>query len=79
MAIKGKYLVFNVGCIECGVSSAVVGVFASKVEADALAEKLGDKCHWREGGQNNFEVFELGKENTVAAEYHEPLGMVVEH
>jgi hypothetical protein len=69
--IKGKYLVFNVGCIECGVSSNVVGVFTSKADAEALAEKLHDKCNWREGGQNSFEVFELDAEGVITAEYRE--------
>jgi len=30
-------MVMNIGCIECGVSSAVVGVFADKAKADAIA------------------------------------------
>ena len=31
----GRYLVFDVGCIECGESSAVVGIYATKDEAKA--------------------------------------------
>lgn len=32
------YLVMNIGCIDCGVSSAVVGVFADKSKAELIAE-----------------------------------------
>jgi len=62
-----KYLLFNIGCIECGVSSAVVGVFSCRADAEARADRLQD-CHgWRGGGQNSFEVFELPDEMDVQA------------
>jgi hypothetical protein len=53
------FLVFNVGCIECGVSSNVVGVYKSKKEADRIAAICTNKLSWRGGGQNSFEVFDL--------------------
>lgn len=53
------WMVFNVGCIECGVSSDVVGFYSTKEEADRVAETCEDHLHWREGGQNAFEVFDL--------------------
>jgi len=53
------WLVFNVGCIECGVSSNVVGIFETESEAKAVAERLDEKLSWREGGQNSFEIFDL--------------------
>lgn len=37
------WLVFNIGCIECGVSSNVVAVYPHKHEADAIAAKLNEK------------------------------------
>ena len=46
------WLVFNVGCIECGVSSNVVAVYPTEQEANAVAEKLNEVHAWREGGQN---------------------------
>lgn len=55
----GRYMVFNIGCIECGVSSNVVGVYESKEEADAVARLCQSKLHWRQRGQNSFEVFDL--------------------
>ena len=63
------WLVMNIGCIECGVSSAIVGVFADKEKADAIAAECGEKFGWREGGQNAFEVFEIPEPEKVADEY----------
>lgn len=68
------WLVFNVGCIECGVSSNVVGVFVHKEEADNIAKTLDEKLAWREGGQNSYEVFELNRAGVVSDEYLEALG-----
>lgn len=63
------WLVMNIGCIECGVSSAIVGVFADKEKAEAIADECDKKYSWREGGQNHFEVFEIPGPETVADEY----------
>ena len=54
-----RFLVFNIGCIECGVSSDVVGLYDTKEEADKVAKTCNDKLDWREHGQNAFEVFDL--------------------
>ena len=64
-----KYIVVNIGCIECGVSSDIVGVFTSKKKAEEIAEKLGSDHDWRGGGQNSYEVFEHPKMNTINEEY----------
>ena len=53
------WMVFNVGCIECGVSSNVVGFYATEEEAKQIAQACEDHLHWRQGGQNAFEVFDL--------------------
>ena len=53
------WMVFNVGCIECGVSSNVVGFYSTEEEAKQIAQACEDELHWREGGQNSFEVFNL--------------------
>ena len=68
------WLVFNVGCIECGVSSNVVGVFVRKYKADEIAKTLNEKHAWREGGQNSYEVFELNRAGDIAEEYLDVLG-----
>lgn len=54
-----QWLVFNIGCIECGVSSNVVGTYSTREEAEAIAGLLDAKLRWREAGQNFFEVFDL--------------------
>lgn len=56
---KSLFVVFNIGCIECGVSSQLVGVFETEAEAQAIADEFNDKFNWREGGQNRFQVFPL--------------------
>ena len=66
-----KYAVVNIGCIECGVSTNVVGTYQTNEEADAVASALDAKLSWREGGQNAFEVFDL--EAPMAVEYREVL------
>lgn len=47
------WLVFDVGCIECGASSAVVGVFATKEEAAAVVAAE------EQDGQHYFGVWDL--------------------
>lgn len=32
------WIVVNIGCIECGVSSDIVGVYATQAEAEAVVE-----------------------------------------
>ena len=68
---ENRWLVFNIGCIECGVSSNVVGVYATKYEAQQAAEILDKELSWRDGGQNSFEVFDLWAEQ--ANEYRNVL------
>ena len=66
-----RYMVFNIGCIECGVDSDVVGLYDTEEEANKVAEVCQDKLHWRQSGQNHFAVFDLEKEQ--AEEYKEAL------
>jgi hypothetical protein len=63
------YLVVNIGCIECGVSSRLVGVFSTQKRAQDVAAGCAAKYGWREGGQNAFEVFRLGDLDAVDPEY----------
>lgn len=63
------YLVMNIGCIECGVSSQIVGLFADKAIADSVAEQCYKLHSWREHGQNAYEVFELPEPERVNSEY----------
>ena len=72
--MQRKWVLVNIGCIECGVSSNIVGVYTDKLRAlkDSLA--LGGCASWREGGPNNFIVFELPPTNTITTEYIGYLG-----
>jgi hypothetical protein len=63
------FLVINIGCIECGVSSQVVGLFKTKEEADKIADKCIEKYYWRHGGQNEFTVFPLPEVGVINSEY----------
>lgn len=63
------YIVVDIGCIECGVPSKIVGLFADKARADAVAAACEEKYRWREHGQNNYEVFELPEAERVDEEY----------
>ena len=63
------WIVVNIGCIECGVTSDIVGVFTDKQAADALAISLAETHGWREDGQNEFEVFPLPPLDTVNDAY----------
>lgn len=63
------YMVFNVGCIECGVSSKIVGLFADKVKAEVTAAMCESKHYWREHGQNSYEIFELPEPEVIDPEY----------
>lgn len=65
------WIVVNIGCIECGVSSNIVGVFDSEEKAQEIAEECGEKYSWREGGQNSFDVFPLPEANKINEEYNE--------
>jgi hypothetical protein len=69
--MKKKYIVVNIGCIECGVSSDIVGVFADKKRARDVAYACCGKYGWREGGENDFEVFELPEPETINPDYSE--------
>lgn len=64
-----KWILVNIGCIECGVSSKIVGVFSSKERAEELANRLYESHKWRDHGQNDFEVFEHPPLDEVDPEY----------
>lgn len=67
--LPAAWIVVNIGCIECGVPSNIVGVFTSANDAEMLALELGETHAWREGGQNAFEVFPMPALNVVSSEY----------
>lgn len=66
-----QYIVFNIGCLECKVSSNIVGVFDDAKKAEQIKNMCKENFSWREGGQNDFQVFELPPLNQITEEYHE--------
>jgi len=63
------YIVVNIGCLECGVTSDVVGIFADKSKAYDIATQCERNFYFREGGQNAFDVFELPEPETINKNY----------
>ena len=63
------FILVNIGCIEYGVSSNIVGMFSSEEKANELATALEKSHGWRDGGQNCFEVFPAPVPETIADEY----------
>lgn len=65
-----KYVLVDIGCIECGEKSSVLGIFDDLDEA----YKIGNQCkkyqeeNWR--GQHSFEIFEVNKENELIDGYY---------
>lgn len=60
----------NIGCIECGVKSDVVGVFTDEKIAEDIAARCAEKYSWRQHGRNEFEIFELPSEpDQINVEY----------
>ena len=59
-----KYVVIDIGCIECGEVSSVLGIFDNKEKAEDISKKYEDiqEIHWT--GQHDIQVFEVKEENT---------------
>lgn len=54
-----KFLAFDIGCIECGEESAVIGLFATKEAAEAACKEASKKQKENWHGQHSMEVFEI--------------------
>lgn len=63
-----SYLVFDIGCIECGEESQPVGIFPTQQEAEAAKEAYithepnGFGRDWGRpewGGKHSVEIFEI--------------------
>lgn len=58
-----KYVVVDIGCIECGEHSTVLGIFGDKKKAEEVLKKYDDIQSNNWTGQHYFEIFEIKKEN----------------
>lgn len=72
---KQKYILVNIGCIECGVSSDIVGIFDEDAVRD-IARACKREYGWREGGQNAFKYFEVPEEDMINPQYCEIISTV---
>lgn len=68
------YILVNIGCIECGVDSNIVGVFDDLEKAEVLKDDLdASDAVWRQGGQNHYKIFSMPELNVINEEYKEYL------
>ena len=58
-----KYVVVDIGCIECGEGSAVLGIFENKEKAQKISKKYEEIQSNNWTGQHYFEIFEVKEEN----------------
>ena len=65
-----KYVAVDIGCIECGEGSSVLGIFDNKEEAIKILKKCEEyqEEHWH--GQHCFEIFEITEENKLVDDYY---------
>jgi hypothetical protein len=63
------YIVIDVGCIDCGSKSGIVGTFETEDEANLAENEATKKLNWWDGGQHNFHTFEIQSACGITAEY----------
>ncbi len=58
-----KYAVLDIGCIECGEQSAILGIFDDQQKAKEVMKKYEEiqRVNWT--GQHYFEIVEVKEEN----------------
>ena len=58
-----KYVVLDIGCIECGEASSILGIFDNKKKAEEVKNKYSkiQSNNWT--GQHYFEVIKVKNEN----------------
>lgn len=57
--MEKRYLAFDIGCIECGECSSVIGVYKQKKSAELACEKRTERNDKNWSGQHECEVFEI--------------------
>ena len=61
-----RYLAFDIGCIECGEPSGVIGIYDTEEEAIDAAELAREKQSANWEGQHGFRVFDLESEESYS-------------
>ena len=57
-----RWLAFDIGCIECGEASAVIGIYATPQEAQAACDDAAEEQARNWHGQHSMEVFDLANQ-----------------
>jgi hypothetical protein len=57
--ISKLYVAVDIGCIECGEDSNVLGVFTTKKDAEIACEQAEKKQKENWSGQHSFEIFNV--------------------
>lgn len=64
------YVAVDIGCIDCGEESAVLGVFESKEKAEEVISDHIERWSKNCNGDHDFEIFEVdGLNNECRVEY----------
>lgn len=58
-ALTKLFVAVDIGCIECGEESAVLGVFTSEEKAEEVLKEHHVRQNENWHGQHNFELFEV--------------------
>lgn len=61
-----RYMAFDIGCIECGEPSGVIGIYDTEEEAIDAAERVREKQSENWEGQHIFRVFDLESEDSYS-------------
>ena len=67
--MRTRWLVMDIGCIECGATSEVVGLFKSAMEAETMADVLNKHYSFHDHCQHNYKVFDLKNINGLQEPY----------
>lgn len=54
-----RWLAFDVGCIECGEASGVIGVYLTKAAAEVAADRVREAQDEDWHGQHSMDVYEI--------------------
>lgn len=58
-----KYIVLDIGCIECGEQSTILGIFDDEQKAKEIMKKYDKIQYDNWTGQHDFEIVEVKEEN----------------
>lgn len=57
--MEKRYLAFDIGCIECGEGSSVIGIYKSRRSAESACKRREEILNKNWTGQHSCEVFEI--------------------